>query len=168
MRATLRLPIELVPSPLWGKSLASQMQRRQWDVIRRSVYARAGGYCEICHNQSQRLLCHEVWDYDDERRVARLAGLVAICPACNLSTHIGRAQRMGIWDEARNHLVGARHGRRQRQPWPGSQLRKWRHSQAQQFLRAVAGNWTCDQAPAWSRNGHISQPRACCASSSWA
>jgi len=105
MRSTPRLTVELVPQSLWRKSLARTLRRGQWDMIRSSIYARAGGHCETCGEPSAKLVCHEVWDYDDERRVARLAELTAICPRCNLSTHFGRARTIGREEEALNHLM---------------------------------------------------------------
>lgn len=35
--------------------------------------------------------CHEIWSYDDSRRIQRLDGLVALCPDCHLVKHFGRA-----------------------------------------------------------------------------
>ena len=70
------------------------LKRKLWDVIGRSGRARAEGG-EIYGVESRRLDCHEVWSYDDERRVPRLVGLKAICSACHLSTHMGRTTSIG-------------------------------------------------------------------------
>jgi hypothetical protein len=99
------LTIEMIPRPLHRKGLSNLLKRKLWDVIGRSVRARAQGRCEICDKESKRLDCHEVWSYDDERRVARLVGLKAICSACHLSTHLGRAMSIGRQEQAFDHLM---------------------------------------------------------------
>ncbi|MGZ6692864.1 MAG: hypothetical protein ACXVHQ_36335 [Solirubrobacteraceae bacterium] len=105
MTTTPLLTIEMIPRPLHRKSLSCLLKRKLWNVIGRSVRARAEGRCEICGDESTRLDCHEVWSYDDERRVARLVGLKAICSACHLSTHMGRATSIGRQDKAIAHLM---------------------------------------------------------------
>lgn len=105
MTTTPLLTIEMVPQPLHRKSLSGLLPRKLWDVIGRSLRARAEARCEICSVDSIRLECHEVWSYDDERRVARLVGLKAICSDCHLSTHMGRATSVGLQDKATAHLM---------------------------------------------------------------
>ena len=85
-----KLNIELVPEPLWGKSLAKTLKRSEWDRVRRTVYQRQGFKCGICGAEG-RLLCHEVWSYDDENHVQTLVGFKAVCNNCNNCIHMGRA-----------------------------------------------------------------------------
>jgi hypothetical protein len=61
-----------------------------WDKIRKSAYAEYGHRCGIC-NAEGRLECHEIWEYDDQTHVQRLAGFIALCPLCHQVKHIGRA-----------------------------------------------------------------------------
>jgi hypothetical protein len=75
---TRTLTIELVPAPLWGKSLKRFLPAAQWDIIRRSAYREAGYHCSICGTQG-RMNAHEQWVYDDEAAVSRLTGISAIC-----------------------------------------------------------------------------------------
>lgn len=37
--------------------------------------------------------CHEVWDYDDDRKIQRLERRVALCPACHEVKHAGLASK---------------------------------------------------------------------------
>lgn len=85
-----KLSIELVPEPLWKQSLHGTLKRSQWDKIRKAVYARQNYRCGICEAQG-RLLCHEIWQYDDARHVQTLTGFIAICDMCNNVKHLGRA-----------------------------------------------------------------------------
>jgi 5-methylcytosine-specific restriction endonuclease McrA len=81
-KAQNKLNIELVPEPLWGKSLATTLKRSEWDRVRRIVYQRQGFKCGICKAEG-RLLCHEIWSYDDESHVQTLVGFKAVCTDCN-------------------------------------------------------------------------------------
>jgi hypothetical protein len=89
----LRLEIELVPKPLWGKSLASTLSRNEWEKLRAQRIGEKGERCEICgHVGSVQL--HEFWKYDDERHVQRLAGFQLLCDMCHSVKHFGRTQTL--------------------------------------------------------------------------
>ncbi len=86
-----KLQIELVPRPLWRKSLKSTLGRSEWDRIRRIVYRRQGYKCGIC-GATGTLYCHEQWEYDDDNCTQTLTGFIAVCDDCNNCIHMGRAQ----------------------------------------------------------------------------
>lgn len=85
-----KLQIELVPRPLWRKSLKSTLRPSEWDRIRKFVYRRQGYKCGIC-GATGRMLCHEQWEYDDSNYTQTLAGFIAVCDDCNNCIHMGRA-----------------------------------------------------------------------------
>src|SRR6266566_926444 len=103
---TKLLDVELVPSPLWGKSLAGIARRgwgKQWDSIRAKEMSRTTGSCEHCGGRG--ILVHEHWEYDDSTRVQSLAGFAVTCDECSLVHHFGRASRIGRENEALAHLM---------------------------------------------------------------
>jgi hypothetical protein len=132
-----RLRIELVPRALWGKSLAKQKPRREWDTIRRAIYARAGGRCAACGDSTDRLICHEVWDYDDERHTARLVELKGICPNCNLTTHYGRAINIGREEEAFDHLLSVN-------GWTAEETEAYVEDAFEKWQERSEHSWTLD------------------------
>lgn len=85
-----KLGIELVPFDLWNKGLRYLVSRDVWDAIRKKAYADAGYECKVC-GRKEKLYCHEVWSYDDEKRVQKLEGFEAVCQMCNWVHHIGLA-----------------------------------------------------------------------------
>jgi hypothetical protein len=103
-----KLKIELVPSPLWYRSLRSLVSPAVWDNIRHGVYGKGGYKCAICGYAGGKLYCHEVWLYDDELHVQRLSWFEAVCQWCNGVKHIGVAAISGDVDY--NTLI--RHFRR--------------------------------------------------------
>ena len=86
-----KLAIELVPRPLWGINLRTEMGRTNWDKLRKSVYAEYGYQCGICGSSNVSLHCHERWVYDDQEHVQKLEGFIALCELCHHVKHIGRA-----------------------------------------------------------------------------
>jgi len=89
----LRLEIELVPKPLWGKSLANMLPKAQWEALRAQRIQEKGARCEIC-GQAGRVELHEIWKYDDERHIQRLLGLELLCVLCHSIKHFGRTQTL--------------------------------------------------------------------------
>jgi hypothetical protein len=88
---------ELVPAPLWGLSVyqlsrKGAIPRRLWATIRAATFAAAERRCAACGDRPEKfMVCDEVWNYDDPRRVAKLVGFQPLCPMCNFVKHIGRA-----------------------------------------------------------------------------
>lgn len=89
----MKLPIELVPATCWYSNVRSRVSEATWLRLRRQVAAAAGQRCQICGRtgSGHPVECHEIWGYDDARRVQRLVGLIALCPDCHLVKHFGRA-----------------------------------------------------------------------------
>ena len=102
----MKLTIELVPKNLWGRNLRSIVPTEKWDVLRRACYRKAGYVCEVCGGKGDAhpVECHEIWEYNDKSHVQRLAGLIALCPACHGVKHIGRSGVVGKGEEAFAHL----------------------------------------------------------------
>lgn len=48
---------------------------------------------------------HEVWDFNFDTWTQTLTDIIALCPLCHLSIHIGRAQRIGRYEEAVEHIM---------------------------------------------------------------
>lgn len=51
------------------------------------------------------MVCHEVWDYDDDAGCATLSAFRLICPDCNFVTHRGMAGNINLADHADAHMV---------------------------------------------------------------
>jgi len=86
----LKLHIELVPQSLWYLNPRTAMGRKEWDKLRKEIYAKYGHRCGVCGAQG-RLNCHERWLYDDEAHVQTLVGFIALCDWCHHVKHIGLA-----------------------------------------------------------------------------
>ena len=86
----LKLHIELVPQSLWYLNPRTAMGRKEWDKLRKEIYAKYGHRCGVCGAQG-RLNCHERWSYDDEAHVQTLVGFIALCDWCHHVKHIGLA-----------------------------------------------------------------------------
>lgn len=97
----MKLSIELVPSTSWYNNVRSIVKSKEWNIIRKKCYTLANNICEICgdngFNQhiSHNVECHEIWEYDDNNHIQTLIGLIALCPYCHKTKHIGLARLNG-------------------------------------------------------------------------
>lgn len=85
-----RLTIELVPSPLWYKSVYRLVKSSDWKKIREEVLQEFLYLCEVCGKPGNQ--CHEVWVYDDVKHIQKLSRFTLLCPACHNIKHIGRSE----------------------------------------------------------------------------
>ena len=81
--------------------------KKDWDILRKEAYKKAGYKCEICGGVGKRypVECHEIWQYDDKNHVQKLMDLTALCPACHEVKHIGFAGTRNRGDIAKEHLA---------------------------------------------------------------
>lgn len=102
----IRLTIELVPAGSWHSNLRSIVPGR-WDDLRRRCYMASEYRCEICNGRGPNhpVECHERWEYDDDRHIQKLVGLIALCPACHEVKHMGLARVNGNERRAKRHLT---------------------------------------------------------------
>ena len=101
--------VDLVPSSCWFTNVRWCVTEADWERLRRPILRRTGARCEACGTVEDRrsgrgLEVHERWHYDYDRGVQSLRRLVALCPACHTSTHLGLAAIRGRADEALAHL----------------------------------------------------------------
>ncbi len=101
------LTVELVPRTAWFKNVRSHVTKEQWELLKKITFGRAGHACEVCGGRGGKwpVECHEVFAYDDARRVQKLLRLVALCPRCHEVKHIGLAGARGRRREALAHLA---------------------------------------------------------------
>ncbi len=90
MKKNLKLTIELIPEGAWGENLRKYLPKEVWDRIRKEVIKKSNYKCSIC-GSSEKLQCHEVWEFDDENHILKLKGFMALCENCHLVKHFGMA-----------------------------------------------------------------------------
>lgn len=106
-----KLTIELIPRTSFYRNVRSNVSKQRWDELRKYCYQKANHKCEICGDTGKKqgydhnVECHEVWDYDDKRKIQSLVRLIALCPKCHKVKHIGLAQINGEEDMCRMHLM---------------------------------------------------------------
>lgn len=103
----LKLIIELVPSSAFYSNVRSEVSRKEWDIIRKEVYKKAGHKCEICGDVGPKhaVEAHEIWSYNDRTLIQKLEGMIALCPSCHQVKHFGFAQISGNGEKALKHFI---------------------------------------------------------------
>lgn len=102
--SNLRLTLELVPSSSFYRNARQVLTKSRWSVISKQVRSRAYDICEIC-GVGGRLDCHEIWNYDDEKLVQKLTGLIALCKDCHSVKHFGLARIQNRGEQALKHFM---------------------------------------------------------------
>ncbi len=129
-----RLTVELVPRTCWFKNVRSEVSRDVWDRLRKETLEGAGHRCQVC-GAVGRLECHEVWEYDDERHVQRLAELVTLCYRCHEVKHIGLAGVRGREERAMEHLA---------------RVNGWSREDVEAYVEAVFETWHWRSRHEWT------------------
>src|SRR5437899_2821887 len=126
MAGVTPLTVELVPSTCWWSNVRSHVAPAVWERLRKATADAAGNKCEVCGGQGRRhpVECHEVWDYDDTRRVQRLVRLVA--PSCHEVKHLGLTAKRGRGAQALAHLA---------------RVNGWSASDAEAYAEVVFEQW---------------------------
>lgn len=101
----MKLSIELIPKPSWGKNVRSMTSPERWDMIRQQVYDNAGHMCEICKDNNTKLHAHEVWSYNLQTEIQTLTNIIALCEKCHLVKHFGYANISGKRNIAMKQLI---------------------------------------------------------------
>ena len=100
------LSVELGPETRRFGSVGAHVTEERWDMLKRMAYARAGRRCEVCGAGPRvRLDVDEVWEFDDELRVQKLAGLQALCVNCLRARHAVEAEDRGERGLVVEHLM---------------------------------------------------------------
>lgn len=89
--ALLPLTLDVLPPPLTGAaaSLSALLAPEEWGRLRDAAAADAHYRCAVSGGVGPRwpVEVHEVWDVDEEARVARLVGLEALAPSVHAARH---------------------------------------------------------------------------------
>jgi|ERR1035437_13731 hypothetical protein len=123
-----RLTIELVPSTSWFSNVRSVVKRSEWDKIRKEVYAKAFGKCEVCElvPPKGKLHAHEVWNYDLGSKIQKLEKMVALCADCHEVKHFGFAATQNRGELALGHL---------------GKINNWSRDYCQQYVEQAFKQW---------------------------
>lgn len=106
-----KLTVELIPKTCHYSNVRTTIKSTDWDKIRMIVYQKALYKCEICGDTGLRqgykhsVECHEIWKYDDKKKVQKLIGLIALCPLCHQVKHAGRSLFMGKQNQLIQRLI---------------------------------------------------------------
>jgi len=94
----MKLSIGLIPRTAFYNNVRSIVSKKEWDIIRKTVYKEANYVCEICGGKGKRhpVECHEIWDYDSNNFQITLTGFIALCPSCHSCKHWGLSQIRGL------------------------------------------------------------------------
>jgi hypothetical protein len=134
-----KLRVELVPSTCWLSNVRSLMVRSGWKRLATLIAEHGGRCCEVCRGRGRQhaVECHEVWLYDDRRRVQTLMRLQALCPRCHRVKHLGRTMNLGYGEQACVWLARVN-------GWDAATTNGYVDAVFDQWLRRSRVQWTLD------------------------
>jgi 5-methylcytosine-specific restriction endonuclease McrA len=97
----IKLTVELIPKTCHYSNVRTSIKSSDWDKIRLYIYEKAQYKCEICGDTGLKqgykhsVECHEIWKYNDKKKIQKLIGFMALCPLCHQVKHAGRSMAMG-------------------------------------------------------------------------
>lgn len=89
-----------IPAPLHGVNPRTVMGKKEWDFVRREVYAVNNDCCWVCgvHRtaaaEKRWLEAHEIYDIDYKKGRMTLREIVALCHYCHNYVHIARLRTL--------------------------------------------------------------------------
>lgn len=90
-----KIKFGLIPQNMWYCNLRHLLSKKDWDIIRKKAYSLANGKCMICERKVKRLEAHELWEFDENTKAQKLKDIIAICPLCHMTIHIGHSELIG-------------------------------------------------------------------------
>ena len=103
------LYIDLIPRSCWFTNVRYCIKKKDWDILRKTIYQRVDYKCECCgidcKKEKIQIEAHERWDYNYTYKIQKLVRLIALCKNCHMATHYGFAKISGKEKEAFNHLL---------------------------------------------------------------
>lgn len=105
------LKIQFLPSILSGHNARTELDREEWDTVRKRVYSDYDYNCGFCGKHTSSLDAHEVWELTDGGNgllKVKLVNIIACCPLCHLVVHIGFAKNKGIEENALKQFLKVR------------------------------------------------------------
>lgn len=100
-----KLNIQLVPDGCFHYNLRYVLPKRLWDFIRKNAYDEAGGRCMLCGEKTVKPHAHETWEYDGEKGIAKLTGVIAVCEKCHSAIHMNYTALKGDLISAENQYM---------------------------------------------------------------
>lgn len=90
----MRLRIQLVPKPLFERTLREALGKARWDKLRNALIETKGAHCEICGSSARH--GHEIWAYREKDGVATavLLKVQIICIDCHDIRHFARTTKL--------------------------------------------------------------------------
>jgi hypothetical protein len=159
-RPAVILAPELVPRPLWGSSVRTQVGAKEWNRISRDVRSWTGFRCSLC-GSGDRTHADERWRYSTggARPVFELVSIWPLCALCHEAKHLGRA-------DAHGHLKRAKERLKWLNGWSSSELESVVIRSARRYddLSKFEGwvmSWSWDHVYAFEKGIEIGE-YACC------
>ena len=94
----MKLELHLIPQSSFYQNVRKLLGSR-WDTLSRQVRSERDFTCEICGTKpksTKDVHLHELWSFDDDKKVQKLIGFQCVCVDCHNVHHWGLSQIRGL------------------------------------------------------------------------
>lgn len=130
------LTVELVPASSWNKNVRSEL-KASWDDYRRQSYRNANHTCEICGTTGERMESHEIWLFNNKKKIQKLEKLICLCHKCHRTKHWGLALIKNEGDMVKKHIMKINQ-------WKIPDVEKYIEESLQVFEQRSRIDWSLD------------------------
>lgn len=136
------LTCELVPKTAWWSNVRSNVSRADWEKCKTYSKSKTAGVCIICGGVGDRwpTEAHEIWGYDDARKIQTLVDIWPLCTPCHQVKHLGRTRAVSNlqqWTRVIEHMLRVNR-------WDGALLEEYVDHVFDVWERRSRYEWTLD------------------------
>lgn len=96
----MRLKLQLIPEGAFYSNLRKSLDPIVWQQLSKKIRGEHNFTCQFCGWKQKPQLnewthLHEVWEFDDVKKIQKLVGFECVCPTCHLVHHWGYASLSG-------------------------------------------------------------------------
>jgi hypothetical protein len=137
--------VEPVPATCRFSEMRVVLSAAQYSHVEQARFEAAGNRCQTCGGAGplpcRRVDLHEVWHYDDVKRVQTLLRFTALCPPCHNVAHLAMMAPRSARIESLVHI---------------KKVNGWTMSAVEDHVKAAFDTWRLRSGVEWKTNlGHL-------------
>lgn len=135
--------LSLIPKNIWYINLRTMLSVDEWNIISKRIRVEQEYTCFCCKVSLNELKstkyfhAHEMWWFDDTKKIVDLKAILCVCWKCHESMHLGFASVKNNYKQAFGHLM---------------KVNKWNYETANIYVESSFEKWSQNSNIDWKFN----------------